>query len=116
MSDFPKIPALKGIGIPALPEQPSKVGPIRPALPGDTIKASPDKVAEHVEHLKKFTYQQMLDDAVRDPSDSNLAIIRIVADMRLATTQQRTLIATWAAVAVALVAVIISLGSVVGWW
>ena len=84
--------------------------------PGNTIKAPTAKVAEHVENLKKMSYLEMLDDAVRDPSDSNVAIIRIVADMRLATTTRRTLIGTWTAVAVAVAAVVISVGSVTGWW
>ena len=84
--------------------------------PGNTIKAPPDKVAEHVENLKKMSYLEMLADAVRDPSDSNVAIIRIVADMRLATTTRRTLIGTWAAVVLALARVVIAVGSVAGWW
>jgi hypothetical protein len=83
---------------------------------GNTIKAPPAKVAEHIEDLKKMSYLEMLDDVVRDSSDSNVAMIRIVADMRLATTTKRTLVGTWAAVAVAVVAVVISVGSVAGWW
>jgi signal peptidase I len=83
---------------------------------GFTVNAGPEDVSTHIEHLKKFTYMQMLEDVKRDYSDRNLTLVRIVADMRLARTTVRTLIGTWAAVAVAIVAVVISVGSVAGWW
>ena len=51
---------------------------------------------------------EMLDDVKRDYSDRNLAIVRIVADMRLAKTTVWTLVGTWAAVVVSLVAVVIA--------
>jgi hypothetical protein len=85
-------------------------------LPRDTIKADQEHLAQHIENLKKKTYLEMLDEVVIDPSDSNVAIIRIVADMRLATTTKRTLIGTWAAVVLALAGVVIAVGSVAGWW
>ena len=83
---------------------------------GNTIRADQEHITRHVENLKKMSYLEMLDDAVRNPTDSNIAIIRIVPDMRLATTTKRTLIGTWAAVVLALAGVVIAVGSVAGWW
>jgi hypothetical protein len=79
-----------------------------PVIPGNTIKADQEHVARHIENLKKMSYTKMLEDVIRDPSDSNIAIIRIVADMPLAMTTRWTLIGTWAAVAAAVAAVLVA--------
>ena len=76
--------------------------------PGETIKADPEHIKQHIENLSKMSYKEMLDDVVRDPTDSNVSIVRIVADMRLATTTKWMLVGTWAAVVVAVVAVLIA--------
>jgi len=48
------------------------------------IKMDPAYVERRVEVLKKVSYDELLAEVVNRPSDTNVALVRLVADMLLA--------------------------------
>jgi|GEM_PF-6246290 hypothetical protein len=83
---------------------------------GDTVSAHRDDVTAHINNLWPMTFRELALDCGRDPSNSNIAIVKIVSDMRLAEAtdqmrveSRRMRIATWAAVGVALIGVLVAL-------
>lgn len=68
----------------------------------DAITAGSDDVTKQINNLWKKSFQDLALDCGRDPTDSNIAIVRIVSEMRLAEETSRMRFASWAAVVVAL--------------
>lgn len=75
---------------------------ISQSRPPDQIVARSGDVTKHISSLWPLSFRELALDCGRDPSDSNVAIVRIVSEMRLAEETRRMRLATWMAVAVAL--------------
>lgn len=75
----------------------------------DQIQASPEHVTRHIENLWLMTYREIALDVGRDPRDTNVAIVRLVADMKLAQATRRVMIAAWFTVTVTAVGVIVAI-------
>lgn len=57
------------------------------------ITASPADVARHIDRLMGLSFEDLAAEVGRDPKNSNVAIVRLVADMRLAALQRDSLAA-----------------------
>jgi hypothetical protein len=90
--------AARAAGVPATLIETGS-GPVQ-----DQIRAGTQKTTEHIQHLWDLGFRELALDCGRDPSDSNVAIVKIVSEMRLAEETRRMRIAAWAAVIVAAVA------------
>lgn len=80
-----------------------------PTSAKDQIQAGPADVTKHVNSLWQMTFRQMAQDGARDPSDSNIAIVRLVADMRLARVTKWVMLAGWGTVMLTGVGIIIAI-------
>ena len=76
--------------------------------PTDQIQAPPEYVTKHVASLWECTHRQLALDVGRDPRDTNVAIVRLVADMKLAQATRRATLAAWCTVTVTAVGVLIA--------
>lgn len=78
-----------------------------------TIRASSGDVTEHIERLWGEKLKDVALDAGRDPTDSNVEIVRIVTELRLAQETRGLRIATAAAAIAAALAALAATASAI---
>ena len=77
-------------------------------VPGvDAIQASTAHVTKHINTLWVFRHKDLARDIGRDPRDTNVAIVRLVADLRLAQATRRAMVAAWVAGLAAVAAIVV---------
>ena len=82
-------------------------GAIHPKM-GDAIQASPADVTKHITSLWECTYKELALEAGRDPGNGNVAIVKVVADMKLAQTTRRAMWAAWATFSVTGIGIVVA--------
>ena len=71
------------------------------------IVATPAEIYKHINTLWEYSHKDLALEVAQDARNSNVAIVRLVADLKLAQATRRAMLAAWVAGIAAVAAIVV---------